>query len=730
MSKRSKKRKSQQASSCYQSLETRCLLNADFGFSDGQLTLSNFTNSNVVVANEVRYEQTAVDTYNVILSEGTWSGSEVAGVVTGNGTNVLTLNNTSGEIASLLHQNGGAPFDIEFRELDFNGDLAIAATSGDISLPSLGVTGQLDIFSSGDILVGAVMTSDSIDITGGSIGNFQSDLAASFQGDNVSLTSNHSIDIGQIQAGTDVTLNAGVRITVDSITAGNDVSADTGAFLSTQSVEATGLVDLIAGTNQIANRVIADTIIIEAIEDVGVNDIQGNSVTVLAGDDIFDTQWLDGLGVTTELFEVVAGNANDDIGFNGIALETDVPQLVAAVNGNTLADLVIVEASEIILDDVFNHTGSIRIQANGTISADRVSTFTADSENQIRLDAIGAGSEIVVGVVDAGDLGSVDLISGDDVTSVDDFGFLNASDLFVRAENQSSSLDNGIRLRFANVASATLVVEATNELNPTPGDISLFNSRPLAVPFAGTANGKISLIAIGNLVAEQVAAAGVTDADAIRLTALGVGADVVTGNVSVENRAGGVILTADDDVRDANPDDDLVTVADTLTVTAGNNLDDNFNGILLQSRALSLDASVLAGDSIISIDNTGFLTINNASQNLGGVNVRNNGFLRALDIGFATFASDNFVFLNTVGENSTIEVGRISAEEGVIVIDSEDDIFDTDTQDDLFVTSNFLRATARNGRPDAFDGIILSTDVNSVVTSAELGEVVLIDRGP
>jgi len=225
-----------------------------------------------------------------------------------------------------------------------------------------------------------------------------------------------------------------------------------------------------------------------------------------------------------------------------------------------------------------------------------------------------------------------------------------------------------------------------------------------------------------NLVASNVQAEGVTQADSISLTALGSGSDVVTGRVVVRNQTGGIELIATDDVRDSNLQDNLETIANNLTVFAGNNLSDGFNGINLQSRVRSFSGTVASGDAAILLDNTGLLAVNQANLSSGFVRFNNLvGSVQIDNVNFSSSSSENRVFVNTFGENADILVGSIDAEGGNVLLDSADDIFDTNLLDDLFIEGVFLSATSQNGSIGPFDGIFLEADVDSFFADAQLG---------
>ena len=84
-------------------LERRRLLNADFGFAAGELELTSFVDSDSSTPSAISIEQlTGTDTYEVILSEGVFTGVDVAGIATGDGTDTLLLDNSMGAITSKI----------------------------------------------------------------------------------------------------------------------------------------------------------------------------------------------------------------------------------------------------------------------------------------------------------------------------------------------------------------------------------------------------------------------------------------------------------------------------------------------------------------------------------------------------------------------------------------------------------------------------------------------------
>ena len=83
---------------------------------------------------------------------------------------------------------------------------------------------------------------------------------------------------------------------------------------------------------------------------------------------------------------------------------------------------------------------------------------------------------------------------------------------------------------------------------------------------------------------------------------------------------------------------------------------------------------------------------------------------------------------------SDISVTRVEAEDrGEVFFNSADDIFAADDifgllADDLFVTGEFLSAVANNNAINAFDGVILTTDVDEFFISQPNGGELFVNE--
>src|SRR5437764_1158897 len=97
-------------------LEDRQVLNAAFAAAGANLNLTSFAGS----TNTVTVSDTGAATGNYVfkLNAGTWSGTDVAGTVTGNGTNTLTVNKSviTGTIS--INDASGSAVDVQFSDAD------------------------------------------------------------------------------------------------------------------------------------------------------------------------------------------------------------------------------------------------------------------------------------------------------------------------------------------------------------------------------------------------------------------------------------------------------------------------------------------------------------------------------------------------------------------------------------------------------------------------------------
>ncbi len=460
--------------------------------------------------------------------------------------------------------------------------------------------------------------------------------------------------------------------------------------------------------------------------DIVVQTIQTpENVTLTAADDIRDTDAQDGNRITATALTLVAdNNVDEDPQFNGILLQTDVDTIEATVNSTESGDIILRELNDVNLGTIAAGDGFVDVVAIGTISVDDVGFTTQNENNTITLIAVGDDSDISIGNLSTGGAGNIRLIAGDDVNHLPGAAtqLITSNDLFILADNNTADDNSGITLN-TNIVSGDFQVGRGPDLNPNPGSITIDEANALRLDYAKTRLGTVNVTAGGSIVSDFVQAEGINTGDAITLTANGIGADVVTNEVRVRLSTGGVAINADDDIRDVDSSDDRFIIASSVSLNAGNNLEDAFNGIIAQTRTNLISAQVTSEtNASMFIFNRNALRLENTFVTNGNIGITNTGGnLQAADVRTGGQANSR-IFLRTLGLGSDISLGRVeAADRGEVFLDSADDIFDSVFADDLFVSAEFLSATAKNNAIEAFDGVILSTDVDSLFISQPNG---------
>jgi hypothetical protein len=448
-------------------------------------------------------------------------------------------------------------------------------------------------------------------------------------------------------------------------------------------------------------------------------------VTLTAADDVRDTDAQDGNRIVAPTLTVVAGNnVDEDPQFNGILLQTDVAAITATVNSVDSGDVILRELNDVYLDTIVAGDGKIDVVALGTLIAGDVRHTTQTETTTITLIAVGDDSDISIGRLSSGGAADIRLIAGDDVNHLAAAGtqLVTAGDLFILADNKTADANSGIDLN-TNIVSGDFQVGRGPDLNPNPGAITINELNALRLDYAKTRLGTVNVTTGGNLVSDFVQSEGINTGNAITLTANGSGSDVVTNEVRVRLSTGGVAINADDDIRDVDSSDDRFIIASSVTLNAGNNLQDNFNGIIAQTRTNLISAQITSEtNASMFIFNQNALRLENTFVTNGNIGITNNGGnLQALDVRSGGQANSR-IFMRTLGVGSDISLTRVeAADRGEIFLDSADDIFDSVFADDLFVTAEFLSATARNNAIEAFDGVILNAEVDSLFISQPNG---------
>ena len=543
--------------------------------------------------------------------------------------------------------------------------------------------------------------------------------------DDFVLHSTNSITIDLLNADGNVVLTAPDFIFVDNVTALGDIEITTqgnvigenlsgggdfnvqGNFVNLAEATLGADVAITATSTAVLTEfdVAGDIAVASSADDIIVDGVRAQGdVSLAAADDVRPAtpegiRRLEGANLT-----IFANNINND-GFNGAFLYTDVDSITTRIERG--GQLFINELSDVEAN-LSTQSGPISLQTNGNITGNASITLPG---NDITLIARGDGSDISVdSVVVLGSNDNVRLFAEDDITAT-----VQAGNLLAQALNGVDDQNVSLRL---NTTVRTLNVNAglISDPDSNRGDIIVNESNPLVLTRAVAANGRIIVAANGNISTGNVQSNGISIGNAIEISANGLGSDLSTSRVVVRDGTGGVLLSADDDIVEADVNDRLAVVADRVTYEAGNNTIDGFNGVIGHSYAdtisVNLSSTAEAGAFLFNTGNTivADTVISNGQFSL----TNRSGSARIDDITILSQQLNNRVFVNTSGIGGDVLVGNIDAGiNGIVTIDSADDVLDTDLLDDLFISGQLLNVTARNNSIDSFDGIILNIDVDN-----------------
>ena len=460
--------------------------------------------------------------------------------------------------------------------------------------------------------------------------------------------------------------------------------------------------------------------------DIVAGNVQAENVSFNAQDDVRDTRYRDGQFVDANTLTIVALDEIDDGGSDGVRLDTAAEELsVTTQNGG---GVFINELDDITLTSISSN-GRLIVDAGGSIRSVLVSVASSDG-NDVRLSS---PEQIVVSRLLA-PRSNLFLVAGDDVVSADSGRPIIADQLTVRASNNRTDGQDGIVLS-TNVASLDLFI--SDVASPNTGVISIAEENAVVATAVVNRVGAISISTNGNLVARRVFSRGSVVDDAIRLTASGIGADVITGRVATFQRLGGIAITAGDDIRSTagRPGIDNLLQSGHLELTAGNNEQGlQFNGILAaQTRVRSLTANVTsAGEAEIFVVNDLFLNVQDLSVLAGSISLSNtNGKVTVQNASIQNATSTGSISLTTEGDDADLIVGNIFARGSIgVFLNSADDIFDPSIRDEIFIDTDFLSATSNNNvENERGNGIFLSSNAERVSTSTPNGgSVFIVDK--
>ena len=616
----------------HQKLERRRLLNADFNLIGGQFELSNFVDTSSD-PNLVTFSQSASapEIYQVSLADGVFNFGGTGAVpsgITGDGTNLLTLDTDVSAITSILASSTtGDSFDIEFgTSFDFTGDITIEQSGGGVNfgtisqqmgaefthLGTLDITGvdevnlneadndfdnvrieatdNITLVDTDDIDLEAVQSAmGAVDVMAG--GNVQVDGAVD-AGTSIDINAsagNVQVD-GFVDAGTsiDIDASAGNVQVDDSITANGTVDIDAGGDIDLLSVTSFGdAVDLMAGGNvQVDGFVSASgTVDIDAGGDIDLLNAQsgGDAVDLMAASNVT-------VGAVTAFttIDVTAGgsilDSDNDLAVDFTAGGQITLLAVDDVGGSVVSGDQKLEFAAGSVVDATSDTGNVELRGLGDITLVDVEA-TAGA-----VDVMAAG-DVTVGSVTAGT--TVDVTAGGSINDSDDdlaVDFTAGGQITLSANAEvggevpsGSSVDADEKLEFA----AGSVVDATS----TTGNVELRGLGDITLVDVEATAGAVDVMAAGDVIVGDV-----TAVDNVDITSEN--GDIIMSDSSAINAAGGEItLTAEGDITLGS----LTTTNSETAVTIITN-----TGSVLDGGDTSVDISAVNGDVVIrSGDNVG-----------------------------------------------------------------------------------------------------------------------------
>ena len=453
-------------------LEPRRLLNAEFAFSLGTLTLDNFTND-FAGLDQVEVAQAGATT-TFSLTDGVWSGLDAAGI-TGDGLATLSVDTALLNVVDFI-SNTGDQFDIEFNDLQLGGDVNVSGTS------TFGLVTQA---------TGSAIDLDNLSITAADnicLTNDDNDLnTIEFTGvDNAEVVDTDDLIVIQAEATTQIWLAAG-----DGDPTPNDGSDGTLTLNGSVSA-ATVLLQASEGVDQSAGTINATNLFLggdDATENSGTFDLQlSNNIqqvsASLAGDlflasDVslefvsgdFDSFCDDdGTNPDTESFNDINIGGNLDLNVQG-----NIGQNAAAILVS--GDSTLVATGEVCLNDPTNDFVG-QVDASGTtvelVDANALDTGVIDAVDDIylRSGATGAGALTLNGnLTTTSPTGQVLLQSDSGVTQV--AGVISTNDLLLGGDDADEGSGN-FSLDGANAVN-NLAADLQNDLtfvNTTTLDIA------------------------------------------------------------------------------------------------------------------------------------------------------------------------------------------------------------------------------------------------------------------
>ena len=314
------------------------------------------------------------------------------------------------------------------------------------------------------------------------------------------------------------------------------------------------------------------------------SDISVDSISVLGSDD--NVRLFAGDDITANVqagnLQAIARNAVEDQNVS-VQLNTTVRTLnvSAGVMSDTdpnRGDIVVNESNPLILTRAVAANGQIFVSADGNITTGNVQSNRISTGNAIEIRANGLGSDLSTSRIVVRDgTGGVLLSAGDDIVDgdVNDRLAVVANRVTFEAGNNQNDLFDGV---IGHTFARAITVTTTSS---SEAGAFIFNTGNTTVTNTSIANGQFSLTnRSGSVRIDDISILSQQISNRVFVRTSGIGGDVLVGNIDAGSN-GIVTIDSSDDVFDTDLLDDLFISGELLNVTARNNREDSFDGIIL-----------------------------------------------------------------------------------------------------------------------------------------------------
>ena len=602
-------------------LERRRLLNADFGFAGGTLSIDNFLDSDADASNDKITVSENATHYVFTLDDGDFNELNTTAGITGDGSDTLMVSKSvAGLVQMILDSDTLDQFKIEFQSFDFSGGFEISS-SGGTAFESVSQTdgSAITISSLFDV-------SGALNIDLDNAGNDFSNIDISNAGSILLQDTNHLIVDGLGTSNGDVRLTVGGDLGINGVVSlgSGDLILDVdGNATQTNFIQANGLGLMVDGETRLEHALnsvgelsannggetffhnnqdlIIDDITIDSTTVSGLAtldadmklDIDGNlrinqAVSLGTGDLFLDVD-----GFVTQTASITA----DRLGLmvDGITTLKNAANDVNVIGADNQSNLLFVDQDDLIV-------GSVTVDG---MMVDGITT----SNDSVKLTA---GGNLMINSAIA--TGNLMLVSGGDVSQTAAITSVRLG-LMVDGSTTLQDPTNEVAIFAANNGGTTLYTDANNL------QVSSITVDGMTIAGITTSNDDVKLTTVSNLGIQQaidvgtgdlflsVAAGAVTQAATGTIEASGLGL-MVSGfsvlqnpgnDVDVLASQGGPVLFTDLDGLAIGS----VTV-DGMTVTGLTTT--NANAKLTVGGNLTIDAAVNLGSGDLFLDVDGFVT--------------------------------------------------------------------------------------------------------------------------